>query len=100
MALGLFGQDRKKDNELIREYRKTFLTASGRKVLAHMLTELGMFDQGTESDEERTRQDYGKRLLMFLGIWNEGNIEQVVNKLISIPVLLKDADKKEEGEKK
>ena len=86
--LGVFGQDPKKDEALVTEYRNTFSGPAGRKVFCHMLTELGLFDQVLDTEAERARQDYAKRLLMLCGIWLPQNIENIVSYLLNMPIVL------------
>lgn len=58
-----------KDNrEICQAYRNVFAGKEGPKVLADMLTNLGVFtDFPVMTPEIAARKDYGARLLMILG---------------------------------
>lgn len=93
---GPFGQNPEKDREIIKDYRNTFSSPSGRKVLCHIVTELGLFDQVMETEADRVRGDYAKRLLMLCGIWQPQNIEAIMDFLFQIPIQEEKKDKSEE----
>jgi len=84
--LGVFGRNKDKDKDIVKHYRNTFLSPSGKIVLAHMLTELGLFDQVLDTEAEKVRADYAKRILMLCGIWLPDNIENVIEYLFKVPV--------------
>ena len=58
-----------KDNrEICQAYRNVFTAKDGPKVLADILTNLGVFtDFAVMTPEIAARKDYGARLLMILG---------------------------------
>jgi hypothetical protein len=80
-------QNEEEDRKLMQDYRNTFTSPTGKKVLCHMLTELGFFDQVLETEEEKARADYAKRLLMLCGIFLPGNLESVIDNLFRIPIM-------------
>ena len=65
------------------DYRSTFDTDVGRRVLTHMLTELHFFDE-VVSEEEVTLSNYARRILNHLGILRGERIPDIVNYLMSI----------------
>ena len=65
------------------DYRSTFDTDVGRRVLTHMLTELHFFDEAV-SEEEITLSNYARRILSHLGILRGNRIPDIVNYLMSI----------------
>lgn len=67
-------------------YRNTFTTPSGRRTLAHMLTELGFFNT-ISTDEEAALHNYAKVLLAHLGILTAENVLRMSEALINIPVV-------------
>jgi hypothetical protein len=63
-----------------------FTTHEGRVVLKHILTELGLFDIVQDTEAERARADYAKRLLFILGIWKPESISGVVDALLNLSI--------------
>jgi len=70
-------------DDIREEYRRTFDTDSGRRVLTHMLTELHFFDEKS-SEEEVHLSNYAVRILFYLGIVVGENIPTVVSKLLDL----------------
>ena len=54
------------NKELIQSYRNVFASPEGGKVLAHMLYELGMFEESV-NEEDKFLKSYAARLLKILG---------------------------------
>jgi len=89
----VIGKDPNFDAEMMQSYNNLYRSREGPKVFTHQLMELGFFDQSipgvhelTEAD--RVRQDYAKRLLMWVGVWNHDNAREIVESLIKIkPVI-------------
>jgi len=74
-------------NEQITTYRQTFMTDSGRRVLAHLLTEAGYFDCDLKTPEEIAVLNFAKKIIKNLGIGNNpDNICQMVNKFFEISI--------------
>jgi len=71
---------------LIQDYRRTFNTEHGRRVLTHMLAELHFFDAIVASEEEIALSNYARLLLNHLGVWDSKYVPDIVNHLMSIPV--------------
>lgn len=67
-------------------YRRTFSGPFGRQVLAHMLVELGHFNTVAGDPKEVALQNYAKRVLNILGVWDAGQVENVVANLLDMPV--------------
>lgn len=76
----------RKRDETTRTYRRVFNTKDGRKVLAHMLTELQFFSE-IDSDDVKslTEQNYAKHLLSILGVYQAENVERVVETFLTFP---------------
>lgn len=78
--------DDKVDKDTVKAYRKVFSTPDGKKVLAHMLTELGFFDEVPVDDVMAVSlQNYAKHLLARCGIIRGEVIYDVVSMLFKIP---------------
>lgn len=71
--------------EVRTDYRNTFTTIAGKKVLGHMLVELGFFSTAS-SEEEVALQNYAKVLLSHLGIIQPNNVSRVTKALLDVPV--------------
>lgn len=54
-------------SELIQKYRNTFGSTEGREVLAHIIYELGLFEEITLSPEDMAMKNYASRLLKIMG---------------------------------
>ena len=54
------------NKELIQSYRNVFSAPEAGKVFAHMLYELGLFEEST-SDEDKYLKSYAARLVKILG---------------------------------
>ena len=75
--------------ETIRYYRTCFSTESGRRVLANILIECGVFDDDLKTDTDIARRNLGITILHNLGIYNRSNLtqqERYVDKLFEIPI--------------
>ncbi len=99
MAFQPFGVDEQEELSLRMNYRQVFDTPVGKRVLAHMLVELGMFDTQVNTERSQGRQDYAKRLLWIMGITDERNIKFIVDGLMKMPLHAK-GDKRGAKEKK
>jgi len=68
-----------------RLYRSVFNTVEGKEVLADMLVELNVFSSIPADDLERNAlRNYGVALMYNLGILVDGNIEGIIDKLLSL----------------
>lgn len=73
-------------DDMISLYREVFSGINGKKVLGHMLVELGFFDEVVPGDESAVAlQNYSKHLLFRCGIFKAGNIDFVMEVLFNIP---------------
>ena len=70
-------------NKVKQDYRATFDTDVGRRVLAHMLTELHFFDEVT-SEEETALSNYAHRILYHLGVLHGNSIPELVTQLLTV----------------
>jgi hypothetical protein len=70
-----------------RDYDAVFSGPQGRAVLAHMLFELDFFNDAIDTQEQRIRSNYARRLLGHLGRWRLGNEKRFVDKMFEIQML-------------
>ena len=84
--------DKKTEQSIREEYRRTFNSGAGRKVLAHMLAEMHFFDEILATEEERVLANYARKLLNNLGIWNDLTIDELIGAFMQI------APKEEQGQ--
>jgi DNA-binding MarR family transcriptional regulator len=76
----------RKRDETTRTYRRVFNTKDGKKVLAHMLTELQFFSEIDTNDvKSLVEQNYAKHLLSLLGVYQAENVERVVETFLVFP---------------
>ena len=54
-------------DNLIGQYRQIFSSRNGKDVLAHMVFDLGVFTQTSDTPEDVALRNYGMRLLSILG---------------------------------
>lgn len=74
------------DNQ-VTDYRQTFTTNSGRRVLAHILTEAGYFDCDTKTPEELSVLNFAKQIIRNMGICQTpDSVMEFTNKLFEISV--------------
>jgi len=74
------------DDETTQLYREVFSTPKGKKVLTHMLCELGYFDEVPLDDKMAIAlQNYAKHLLCRLGIIRGDVLYDHVSLLFRIP---------------
>ena len=74
--------------KLLNAYRSVFYSPEGRQVLAHLLTDLGIFNELEATGEEVAIHNAGIRILVRLGIIRAENIQNIVNALLELPVKL------------
>jgi hypothetical protein len=74
--------------ELLNAYRGVFYSPEGRQVLAHLLTDLGIFNELEATEHEVSQHNAGIRILTRLGIIRANNIQNIVNALLDLPVKL------------
>lgn len=70
--------------ELIGHYRQVFSSNVGQEVLAHMLYDLGVFEQVSDGAEDIALKNYGNRLLSILagGEVGKSSIEEFTKRLM------------------
>jgi hypothetical protein len=96
------GEDPKYDAEMTQAYNDLFTSKIGPKVLNHMLWELYFYHYTIPgaielTETHRVLQDYAKRLLMWIGVWDEKNDEEIVEKMLKLkPIINKPEDKEED----
>ena len=71
-------------NDLIIQYRRVFSSKNGIDVLNHILFDLGVFQEISDSSEDVALKNYGLRLIKILGGGEpeEDTIKQFTNKLM------------------
>ena len=71
-------------NTLVGQYRKVFSTNDGNDVLGHILYDLGVFQETSDSPENVALRNYGLRILKILGGGSpdEDTIKQFTKKLM------------------
>lgn len=72
--------------KILETYRSVFGTPEGRLVLSHMLVELGVFNEITDSEGEVELHNFGIRLLAKLGVIKPENVQNIADSLMNIPV--------------
>jgi len=74
--------------DLMQRYRNVFSTHDGTTVLAHMLYELGLFQEVALTPEETTLKNYASRLLGIIGGGDvkQHSIEILINQLSFQPL--------------
>jgi hypothetical protein len=75
-------------DKVIDYYRDCFSTPSGKRVLAHLLADMGYFDNNLKSPEEVAVANYAKTLLVRLGIIGTQNLDYFANMFINAPVIV------------
>lgn len=70
-------------NQITADYMATFSTAEGRRVLGHMLIELGFFDT-CETEEEYVRRNYAIHILRILNAISGETIPAWIDRIISM----------------
>lgn len=106
MGYQAIGADPEFDAQVMRWYSNTFQSGDGPMVLEHMLRELGFFDHYDPTNpetvltpEDRVKQDYAKRILMWMGVWHEKNIRGMVGAITKLPAIIKGKAERSGGKK-
>ena len=66
-------------------YRLCFSTDSGKRVLGHLLAEAGLFDTDLKTTEELAVENFAKKILKNMGIYDLDSVESYVNQLFQLP---------------
>ena len=69
-------------------YRDCFSTPSGKRVLAHLLADMGFFDNTIKTQEELAVCNYAKTILVRLGVVGTQNLDYFANMFVNAPVIL------------
>jgi hypothetical protein len=75
--------DEEPKDTIYQDYFLCFSTVPGRKVLAHLLTDLHFFDE-VESDQEVIEQNIARRILHNVGAFHVEQIDNITGMLIKI----------------
>ena len=70
-------------DEVKRMYREVFGTRSGKEVLAHMLVELGFFNE-IVTDEQKVLCNYSRHLLKLMGVLRPKNVNDITEALMNV----------------
>jgi len=71
------------DNRLFQDYYLTFSSPHGRRVMAHLLTDLHFFDEAT-TDQEVIERNIAVRILHNVGAFHVDQIERISDMFIRI----------------
>jgi hypothetical protein len=84
VALTIFAElDVEQRNAIANDFIHTFSSPEGRRVLAHMLTELGFFDE-IETEEEQVRHNYAMRILEIMNALGGRNVAPWIDTIITL----------------
>ena len=75
--------DEEPDDPIYQDYFLCFSSAAGRRVLAHLLTDLHFFDEAL-SDQEVIEQNIARRILHNIGAFHVEQIDNITGMLIKI----------------
>jgi len=70
-------------DETKRMYREVFGTRAGREVLAHMMVELGFFNE-IITEEQKVLANYSRHLLKLMGVLQPKNINDITDALMNV----------------
>ena len=85
------------DREMVAKFRRVFDNPDGREVLSYLLSELGHFDTEIETERDLVEQNFAKRLLRYLGVWNAENVNDLVEAFMRMsPQVKEDQDESSE----
>jgi len=75
-------------NSLIGQYRTLFSSRTGVDVLSHMLFDLGVFTQTSDTPENVALRNYGLRLLKILGgdDPSKDSVDMFIKKIVKQPL--------------
>lgn len=75
--------DEEPDDPIYQDYFLCFSSAAGRRVLAHLLTDLHFFDEA-ENDQEVVEQNIARRILHNIGVFHVEQIDSITNMFMKI----------------
>ena len=75
--------DEKPDDSLYRDYYLTFSSPHGKRVIAHLLTDLHFFDEAT-TDQEVIERNIAVRILHNVGAFHADQIDSISSMFINI----------------
>jgi len=76
-------------NQLRMDYRTCFSTGSGKMVLTDLLMEAGFFDDDLKNIEELAVENFVKKILHKMGVYDKKDLNQqarFVDKIFELPV--------------
>jgi len=76
-------------NQLRIDYRTCFSGGSGKMVLTDLLMEAGFFDDDLKTTEELAVENFAKKILHKMGVYDKKDLSQqvrFVDKLLELPV--------------
>ena len=80
------------DDLTLEYYRATFSTDSGKKVLAHLLADMGFWDSTIGTPEEIAVVNYAKKILMRIGVIGIQNLDYYANMFVNAPQIIKERE--------
>lgn len=75
--------DEEPDDSIYQDYFLTFSSMHGRRVMAHLLTDLHFFDEA-ETDQEVVEQNIARRILHNVGAFHAEQIDNITGMFIKI----------------
>lgn len=88
MSLLEFPRKRKSEREKRILYRQVFANKqnpAGRAVLTDMLNELHFFSSHLEGEEQVALNNFARKLLYNIGVWQEKNVYDITDAFMGIP---------------
>lgn len=86
--LGRFGHN-KEEEELQHTYQRVFGSDLGQKVLTDLLTRMHFFDEVVSADEVAL-QNFARKILYIMGIWQAMNAPRIVRDFFRLPTQSKE----------
>ena len=71
------------DDSIYQDYFLTFSSTHGKRVLAHLLTDLHFFDEA-QTDQEVVEQNIARRLLHNVGAFHVEQIDNIIGMFVKI----------------
>lgn len=93
-----FPRKKKSDRDKRILYRQVFASRqnpAGRAVLTDMLNELYFFSSHLENDEQVALNNFARKLLYNIGVWQERNVYDITEAFLGIPWDYKDQEEEE-----
>ena len=79
----LYPKEEKVVAQMELDYQAAFGTVQGRRVLNHLMAELGFFRE-PRNEEEIVLHNFAKRILRYMGIWKPGMGPMIIKQLLNL----------------